>query len=354
MRCYRFTQAGTAHALRDGGNEDACLLVRRGDTALAFVADGMGSAAFGGEAARLCVDAASRVACAAFAPHELMSDESGAVAVKAAFLAAFNELQKDCVLANRPLAELQTTFMAVVFDARTGVLRFGYCGDGGLFVCLKDGSFAVAAQPQKGENVNLTNGVLDCDSWTFGRLENVAGFMLATDGLFDRMSKVDDGGYVVATPEAIRAFAAAFPDAQQGVCRDADALFASLDAAGSTPFSAVSDDRTVCIAASDDVRLSTLRLAFLRCDCERPFCEGDAAGLLRDEPAEEGNAWSEYVPLPLCRARHEAERGEADAYPSAFALRKKRIGLPACVSGETAGRKAVVRRAAKKGALPWS
>lgn len=48
MRCYRFTQAGTAHALRDGGNEDACLLVRRGDTALAFVADGMGSAAFGG------------------------------------------------------------------------------------------------------------------------------------------------------------------------------------------------------------------------------------------------------------------------------------------------------------------
>lgn len=145
VRCYRFTQAGTAHALRDGGNEDACLLVRRGDTALAFVADGMGSAAFGGEAARLCVDAASRVACAAFAPHELMSDESGAVAVKAAFLAAFNELQKDCVLANRPLAELQTTFMAVVFDARTGVLRFGYCGDGGLFVCLKDGSFAVAA-----------------------------------------------------------------------------------------------------------------------------------------------------------------------------------------------------------------
>ena len=171
----------------------------------------------------------------------------------------------------------------------------------------------MAAQPQKGENVNLTNGVLDCDSWTFGRLENVAGFMLATDGLFDRMSKVDDGGYVVATPEAIRAFAAAFPDAQQGACCDADA-----------------------------------------CDCERPFCEGDAVGLLRDEPAEEGDAWSEYVPLPLCRARHEAERGEADAYPSAFALRKKRIGLPACASGETAGRKAVVRRAAKKGALPWS
>ena len=77
MRCYRFTQTGAAHALRGGGNEDACLLAHRGDTVLAFMADGMGSAAFGGEAARLCVDAASRVACAAFAPHELMATNRG-------------------------------------------------------------------------------------------------------------------------------------------------------------------------------------------------------------------------------------------------------------------------------------
>ncbi|MDO5023936.1 protein phosphatase 2C domain-containing protein [Slackia piriformis] len=322
MRCYRFTQTGTAHALRGGGNEDACLLAHRGDTVLAFMADGMGSAAFGGDAARLCVDVGSRVACAAFAPHELMSDESGAVAVKAAFLAAFNELQKDSVLANHPLAELQTTFMAVAFDARTGVLRFGYCGDGGLFVCLKDGSFAVAVQPQKGENVNLTNGVLDCDSWTFGRLENVAGFMMATDGLFDRMSKVDGSGRVIATLEALRAFAAAFSGAQSGAYCNADALFASLDAAESTPFSTVSDDRTVCVAASEDVRLSALRLASFRPDCERPFYKDDAAEPLCDESVAGGDAWSEYVPLPLCRASR--------------------------------GKRTVMRRAAKKGALPWS
>lgn len=314
MRCYRFTQAGVAHTLRGEGNDDACLLVRCGDTALAFVADGMGSAGFGGEAARLCVDAGSRAACAAFAPHELLSDESGAVAAKAAFLSAFNGLQKEAALTNRPLAEFQTTFMAAVYDARTGVLRFGYCGDGGLFVCLKDGSFAVAVQPQKGENANETSGVLDCDSWSFGRIDNVAGFMMVTDGLFERMSETSERGSVTATSEACRAYSFAVAGGQRGCFGGADELFSSATTRA-TPFSSVSDDRTVCAVASDEASRLTLRAAPFHFDCEMPFSQNCRA----DE--EEG--WSEYIPLPFCHANAKSGKDPKDIFLSLCATAKK-------------------------------
>lgn len=314
MRCYRFTQTGVAHALRGEGNDDACLLVHCDDTALAFMADGMGSAGFGGEAARLCVDAGSRAACATFAPHELLSDESGAVAAKAAFLSAFNGLQKEAVLTNRPLAEFQTTFMAAVYDARTGVLRFGYCGDGGLFVCLKDGSFTVAVQPQKGENDNVTSGVLDCDSWSFGRIDNVAGFMMATDGLFERMSETSECGSVVATSEACWAYASAIASGQKGCFDGADELFSSV-VARATPFSSVSDDRTVCAAASDEASRLTLCAVPLHFDCERPFSQNCRAD------KEEG--WSEYVPLPFCRANAKSGKDPKDVFLSICAAAKK-------------------------------
>lgn len=326
MRCYKFTQAGVAHALRGEGNDDACLLVRCGDTALAFMADGMGSAGFGGEAARLCVDAGSRAACATFAPHELLSDKSGAVAAKAAFLSAFNGLQKEAALTNRPLAEFQTTFMAAAYDARTGVLRFGYCGDGGLFVCLRDGSFAVAVQPQKGENVNVTSGVLDCDAWSFGRIDNVAGFMMATDGLFEGMSETIGGGSVVATSEACRAFAAAIAGEQGGRPGGADGLFAST-VAQATPFSSVSDDRTICVAASDEASRLTLCAASLRFDCEMPFSQSCRA--------DEEESWSEYVPLPFCHANVESGKEPKGAF------------LPFCMTAKKPKRKSVKQASGK-------
>ena len=149
MDVYRFTEEGSSHRSRGVGNQDACRVERHDPHCLAFLADGMGSARYGGAAAGIAVGVGLDMARCALVPQSGIDDESGRAAVQAAFSSAYGALQRTA-RNERELNALLSTLMAVYYNERTGCLHFGYCGDGGLIVLGDDGRMRLATPPHKG------------------------------------------------------------------------------------------------------------------------------------------------------------------------------------------------------------
>lgn len=262
MRAYGFTETGTRHARRGCENQDASFVEARGSYAFAFMADGMGSADLAGEAARLSVEMARDMTGLVFMPYEEADDQTGQMVVRASFAAAFNALQRSANFDEAELSRLLNTFMAVYFNERTGILHYGYCGDGGIVVLTRDGQLRLAEVPHKGETDFQTTCLLDFDDWCFGTIENASAFLMMTDGLFDALCPRGavgvDSVRAEATDKLLRA-PLSLDDARMRPYLDAtfSAEGAPLDELGAL-FGDVSDDRSVVVVAgaSDSVLAS--------------------------------------------------------------------------------------------------
>ena len=292
MKTYRFTERGVKHKLRGLDNQDASVVLSHGPHAFAFMADGMGSARCGDEAANIAVEAATDAVGRLFMPLDGVDNLSGKLVIRAAFPAAYNAIQR-AAENEEDLNELLTTFMAVYYNERTRRLHFGYCGDGAVLVMLTDGSVKLLTAAQKGATHSQTTQLLDYGAWDFRAEGDVRAFMMLTDGLFDALCP--NGALPEADPSRMKALRLLLesplgmndprmrPYLDQAFSSDGD-----NDDLGAL-FECVGDDRSVVIVSAD-----------------KRLCVG--------EPAEEDFAVNDVSPKPCTPS---APRAASVRVPSA-------------------------------------
>ncbi|MBQ3106353.1 MAG: protein phosphatase 2C domain-containing protein, partial [Eggerthellaceae bacterium] len=127
MYVYQFSEEGASHALRGEGNQDACSVSECGEVAFAFMADGMGSASRGGEAAQAAVKTAAALTPWTFLAGEPLREPSLRFSVRAAFPIAYNALLEAAAKTDGDTRGLLTTFMCAAYDARSLRLEYGFC-----------------------------------------------------------------------------------------------------------------------------------------------------------------------------------------------------------------------------------
>ena len=187
MFIYQFSEEGTGHRYCGKGNQDACAVSEHDGTVFVFMADGMGSAARGGEAAHAAVSTAATLVPWTFLSHDSMREASLRFSVRAAFPIAYNALVSTAAKTDGRTQDLLTTFMCAAYDTRSHTLEYGFCGDGGIVALTCSGEVRLLTKAVKGTTIGSTTPLHSCESWLFGTCENVRSFFICTDGMFDRL-----------------------------------------------------------------------------------------------------------------------------------------------------------------------
>lgn len=157
--------AGTSHAANSTPCQDAhCVTVIGDEWLILTVADGAGSAAYGGDGAALaCEQAVTEIASALETDidNSLLADGAVAAVLSAVRARIFREAES----LDRDVRSYACTFLAAVVGE--GVASFFQCGDGAIVVSSNGGQ-GVVFWPHEGEYANMTHFLTD-DAW----LQNV-------------------------------------------------------------------------------------------------------------------------------------------------------------------------------------
>jgi hypothetical protein len=146
---------GSGHIKNGTRCQDCSTIERLPDDGLAIlVADGAGSAAFGGEGAEITIEAAL-----AFIRRDQGMDDNFVTRCLEAIRAA---LQAEAAKRRAPFKDFACTFLAAII--RQGKTLLIHIGDGGIVLRRAEGALELVSEPQKaGEYVNQTYFVTSVD-----------------------------------------------------------------------------------------------------------------------------------------------------------------------------------------------
>ena len=249
MRTYAYSSIGIDHAFAGGVCEDAIKWSSpRDGKVVVAVADGMGSARLASAGSETAAKSAERMMRrAAIEPDGSMAASVvSSASVRVAMAVAANAVLSRAVAAGNDPSDYNTTLMVVSYDAASGVLDYGYVGDGGIVVAYADQSVELLEAPQKGETSSSTYDLTSYPMWRFGRRDSVTSFVVATDGVMDALLSRDRSGIDEALVELL--LAKPHDDALL------DRFFgATFDDPNRSPVAGVVDDRSVFMCWGDDV-----------------------------------------------------------------------------------------------------
>ena len=151
---------------------------------IAAIADGVGSREFSRLGARVAVtsvlDCLSHNMCAdTFDP----SDASMTRLLRHGFAWALKAVADACQARGIELSLADSTLTAAVYDGSS--LWFGHRGDDGIVVMHDDGTYAMVTDRHKREEANSVIPLRSPSGWQFGTVEEVASFVMMTDGMLD-------------------------------------------------------------------------------------------------------------------------------------------------------------------------
>lgn len=176
---------GTSHIRGDIPCQDAHGYRMAGDTLVAVVADGLGSATCADEGARLATERALEVLTSAFETTPTEATDDWTALLRDAFLKAREQLETTAKDKGLALRDFGTTLLAVaVSPHRVGV---GHIGDGAAVILLENGTVETLSPPQRGEYANEVLPLTAIDAVDLVRIElreeTIKGVALLTDGL---------------------------------------------------------------------------------------------------------------------------------------------------------------------------
>ena len=153
---------------------------------IAAVADGVGSALRSDEGSKIAVTSALSF-CSENFPTSIDAKSILAMLLLS-FHRAFGKIRSHAENELADLEDFDTTLTVVCFYK--GMLFYGHCGDGGIFVVNRFGEASEVTIPQKGDDPSSVIPLrFGPEHWVFNQhSENVPVVLLATDGVRDRIA----------------------------------------------------------------------------------------------------------------------------------------------------------------------
>lgn len=245
MKTYEFKRIGVDHEFASGTYEDAVVHEIVDNKVVVAMADGMGSARLASAGAETSTKSAFRILRRSVldAREGMMSAVVSSASVRTAMAVASNAVANRARSRGDDVGDYDTTLMVAAFDEETGVLDYGYVGDGGIVVAYDDHALELLEYPQKGLDDSSTYALTNPSMWRFGRRDSVSSFMVVTDGVLNAL--VEEGTWTLDETVA---------DVLCGPIPDEDHLDhyfgANLADAAESPVAGVVDDRSVFICWS--------------------------------------------------------------------------------------------------------
>ena len=180
---YGVTQQGYYHIKNNIVCQDAHSICKvSDDLCFAAVADGLGS--------ELYTDIASKIAssCATEYCKEHIyadsSEETILAEIKAAFDYGLNSVLAEAKKNGHDENQYDTTLSLVAYI--NDKIYFGQSGDSGIVALKKNGEYVAITEQQRDEN-GCVFPLCFKDKWEFGKAEDVASVLLATDGMLETL-----------------------------------------------------------------------------------------------------------------------------------------------------------------------
>ena len=175
---------GPSHVRKGTPNQDACVVATFGDWCVAAVSDGVGSCPHSHVGSRLLCTEIGRI----------LRGTSPAHFEPAAFLEA---IRSEWIAGLRPLTyrDASATCLLAVSDQKTFFAAM--LGDGCVGTLMRDGSVRLMTEDKTSGFSNMTDSMTDrteASDWRCLRIpqKEVAGVMLATDGVADDLLRPED------------------------------------------------------------------------------------------------------------------------------------------------------------------
>jgi len=203
LSAFNITQTGQHHLSSCGPCQDYSFsgIITCGDkeVVLAAAADGLGSCKcshIASETAVMeCVDVIER----RLNGETICKDCSVTDVIREAFEAALAKVKVEAERIQEPIIQFDTTLTCAVFDGAN--LWFGHVGDDGIVAMYQSGEYELITSRHKGSEYNSVVPLRQKNSWQFGKAkEDVASFVIMTDGLLDRCVDSDAMGNRVYLP----------------------------------------------------------------------------------------------------------------------------------------------------------
>ncbi len=188
---FCFSQQGESHLLRDTPCQDRCKmrLLEEQSIYIVAIADGVGSCElsdFGADAATDAVVDYLYVTIYTLFEKEGITKIDKTIAgriLREALQAAFTAVEEKAAEIQQILYSLQSTLTVAIYDGTD--LYFGHAGDDGIVALTEHGELKMVTMRHKGEESSSVYPLQNKSTWQFGMVNDVAGFVMATDGVLD-------------------------------------------------------------------------------------------------------------------------------------------------------------------------
>ena len=204
ISAFGFSQQGESHLKKDTPCQDRSSVRFISDSVvIAAVADGVGSCVLSDYGADAAVTSSLNYLEDQLAPK--LEDPSFTLDVplmgkvlREMMQVAFDKVQSRAEEMQQLLYSLQSTLTVAVFDGKT--LFFAHAGDDGIVAVTRDGKCEMVTTRHKGEEASSVYPLQSRNTWQYGKVDNVVGFVMATDGVLDAFVRNETEGNRVYYP----------------------------------------------------------------------------------------------------------------------------------------------------------
>ena len=189
ISAFGFSQKGESHLKKNLPCQDRSAIGFLSDSVVSVaVADGVGSCDMSEYGAATAVESSieylkKHLGSQLVDPSFVLDTKYMGRALREMMQYAYEQVEKRAAELERLLYSLQSTLTVAVYDGKT--LYFAHAGDDGIVALTHDGRCELATTRHKGEEASSVFPLQSRNTWQFGKVDSVVGFILATDGVLD-------------------------------------------------------------------------------------------------------------------------------------------------------------------------
>lgn len=204
ISAFGFSQQGESHIKKDAPCQDRSSLRFLSDSVvIAAVADGVGSCALSDYGSATAVETSlsyleKHLGSKLEDPSFTMDVQFMGKVLREMMQHSYDQVRVKADEMEQLLYSLQSTLTVAVYDGKT--LYFAHAGDDGIVALTHDGKCEMATTRHKGEEASSVYPLQSRNTWQYGKVDNVVGFIMATDGVLDAFVRNETEGNRVYYP----------------------------------------------------------------------------------------------------------------------------------------------------------